>query len=230
MTQSLILMNYHNTLDNVFTLAHEMGHSIHTYLSSKNQTFVYSGYSIFLAEVASTTNEALLLDYMLKNTKDDKEKLYLLNHYLEQFRTTVFRQTMFAEFEMLIHGHVEKGGALTADYLCETYKKLNEKYYGPNVVVDDLIAIEWARIPHFYYNFYVYQYATGFSAAVEFSQQILNEGDKAVERYLNFLKSGSSDYPINVLKKVGIDMTTEEPVNNALKVFGELVEEMDKLI
>lgn len=229
-SKPFILLNYHNTLDNVFTLAHEMGHSIHSYLSCKNQPYVYAGYSIFLAEIASTTNEALLLDYMLKNVKDDREKLYLLNHYLEQFRTTVFRQTMFAEFEMLIHDHVEKGGALTADYLCETYKKLNEKYYGPNVVVDDLIAIEWARIPHFYYNFYVYQYATGFSAAVEFSQQILNKGDTAVERYLNFLKSGSSDYPINVLKKAGIDMTTEEPVNNALKVFGELVEEMDKLI
>ena len=229
-SKPFILTNYHNTLDSVFTLAHEMGHSIHSYLSNKHQPYVYSDYSIFLAEVASTTNEALLLDYMLKNVKDDREKLYLLNHYLEQFRTTVFRQTMFAEFEMLIHEHVEKGGALTADYLCETYKKLNEKYYGPNMVVDDLIAMEWARIPHFYYNFYVFQYATGFSAAVALSQMILNEGDKAVDRYLNFLRSGRSDYPINILKSAGVDMTTEEPVNNALKVFKELVEEMDKLI
>lgn len=229
-SKPFILTNYHNTLDSVFTLAHEMGHSIHSYLSNKYQPYVYSDYSIFLAEVASTTNEALLLDYMLKNVKDDREKLYLLNHYLEQFRTTVFRQTMFAEFEMIIHEHVEKGGALTADYLCETYKKLNEKYYGPNMVVDDLIAMEWARIPHFYYNFYVFQYATGFSAAVALSQMILNEGDKAVDRYLNFLRSGRSDYPINILKSAGVDMTTEEPVNNALKVFKELVEEMDKLI
>ncbi len=229
-SKPFILTNYHNTLDSVFTLAHEMGHSIHSYLSNKHQPYVYSDYSIFLAEVASTTNEALLLDYMLKNVKDDREKLYLLNHYLEQFRTTVFRQTMFAEFEMIIHEHVEKGGALTADYLCETYKKLNEKYYGPNMVVDDLIAMEWARIPHFYYNFYVFQYATGFSAAVALSQMILNEGDKAVDRYLNFLRSGRSDYPINILKSAGVDMTTEEPVNNALKVFKELVEEMDKLI
>lgn len=229
-SKPFILTNYHNTLDSVFTVAHEMGHSIHSYLSNKNQPFVYSGYSIFLAEVASTTNEALLLEYMLKNVKDDREKLYLLNHYLEQFRTTVYRQTMFAEFEMLIHEHVENGGALTAEYLCETYKKLNEKYYGPNIVVDDLISIEWARIPHFYYNFYVFQYATGFSAAVALSQKILAEGDKAVDRYLKFLSSGSSDYPINILKLAGVDMTTEEPVNNALKVFEKLVEEMDKLV
>lgn len=229
-SKPFILTNYHDTLDSVFTVAHEMGHSIHSYLTKKNQPLVYASYSIFLAEVASTTNEALLLDYMIKNAKNDREKLYLLNHYLEQFRTTVFRQTMFAEFEMLIHEKVENGGALTADYLCETYKKLNEKYYGPNVVVDDYIAIEWARIPHFYYNFYVFQYATGFSAAVAFSQKILNEGDEAVEKYLNFLKSGNSDYPINVLKKAGVDMTTEEPVNNALKVFRQLVDEMDRLI
>lgn len=229
-SKPFILTNYHNTLDSVFTVAHEMGHSIHSYLSNKNQPFVYSGYSIFLAEVASTTNESLLLEYMLNNVKNDREKLYLLNHYLEQFRTTVFRQTMFAEFEMLIHEHVENGGALTADYLCETYKKLNEKYYGPNMVVDDLISIEWARIPHFYYNFYVFQYATGFSAAVALSQKILDEGDEAVDRYLKFLSSGSSDYPINILKLAGVDMTTEEPVNNALKVFEKLVEEMNKLI
>lgn len=225
-----ILLNYHDTLDSVFTTAHEMGHSVHSYLSRKNQPYVYGGYSIFVAEVASTANEALLLDHMLKNVKDENEKIYLLNHYLEQFRSTVFRQTMFAEFEKIIYEQVEQGGALTADYLSATYKELNEKYYGPSMVVDDEIAIEWARIPHFYYNYYVFQYATGYSAAVSLSQQILEEGEPAVERYLNFLKSGRSDYPINVLQKAGVDMTKEEPVDNALKLFGELVDEMDKLI
>lgn len=229
-SKPFILSNYHDTLDSVFTIAHELGHSVHSYLTRKNQPFIYGNYSIFVAEVASTTNEALLLDHMLKNIKDDGEKLYLLNHYLEMFRTTVFRQTMFAEFEREIYQYAESGGALTADYLSEIYKRLNEKYYGPNIVVDDEIAIEWARIPHFYYNFYVFQYATGFSAAVDLSQQILKEGESAVERYINFLKSGSSDYPINVLKTAGVDMTTEKPVANAMKVFRELVDEMDKLI
>lgn len=225
-----ILLNYHPTLDNVFTIAHEMGHSIHSYLTRKNQPFIYGNYSIFVAEVASTVNEALLLTHMLKNVKDKNEKIYLLNHYLESFRGTVFRQTMFAEFEMIINEHLENGGAITADYLSETYKDLNRKYYGPNVVIDDEIAIEWARIPHFYYNFYVFQYATGFSAAVALSKKILEEGDQAVESYLGFLKSGSSDYPINVLKRAGVDMTSEEPVRNAMLLFNELVDELDKLI
>lgn len=229
-SKPFILLNYHDTLDNVFTTAHEMGHSVHSYFSRKNQPFVYSGYGIFVAEVASTTNECLLMDYMLNNIEDKNEKLYLLNHYLEGFRTTVFRQTMFAEFEKIINEYLEAGEALTADYLCETYKKINELYYGPNVVVDDEIAMEWARIPHFYYNYYVFQYATGYSAAVAFSEQIIKEGKPAVDRYVNFLKSGSSDYPINVLKKAGVDMTTEEPVNNAMKLFAKLVDEMDKLI
>lgn len=229
-SKPFVLLNYHETLDNVFTIAHEMGHSIHSYYSKSNQPFVYGSYSIFLAEVASTTNEALLLDYMIKNVEDDNEKLYLLNHYLEQFRSTVYRQTMFAEFEKDIHEYVEKGGALTSDYLSDIYKKLNEKYYGPDIVVDDKIAIEWARIPHFYYNFYVFQYATGFSSAVSLSQQILKEGDGAVDRYVGFLKSGDSDYPINVLKKAGVDMTTSEPIDQALKLFSQLVDEMDKLI
>lgn len=218
-SKPFVLLNYHETLDNVFTIAHEMGHSIHSYYSKSNQPFVYGSYSIFLAEVASTTNEALLLDYMIKNVEDDNEKLYLLNHYLEQFRSTVYRQTMFAEFEKDIHEYVEKGGALTSDYLSDIYKKLNEKYYGPDIVVDDKIAIEWARIPHFYYNFYVFQYATGFSSAVSLSQQILKEGDGAVDRYVGFLKSGDSDYPINVLKKAGVDMTTSEPIDQALKLL-----------
>lgn len=229
-SKPFILLNYHNTLDNVFTTAHELGHSIHSYFTRKNQPFVYGNYSIFVAEVASTANESFLLDYMLKNVKDKNEKLYLLNHYLESFRTTVFRQTMFAEFEKIINEYLEAGGALTADYLCETYKKINELYYGPNMVVDDEIAMEWARIPHFYYNYYVFQYATGYSAAVALSQKVIEEGEPAVEKYINFLKSGSSDYPINVLKKAGVDMTTEEPVNNAMKLFSKLVDEMDKLI
>ncbi|NLY46642.1 MAG: oligoendopeptidase F [Tissierella sp.] len=216
-----ILLNYHPTLDNVFTIAHEMGHSIHSYFTRKNQPLVYGNYSIFVAEVASTANESLLLDHMLKNVKDKNEKIYLLNHYLESFRGTVFRQTMFAEFEMIINEHLENGGALTAEYLSNKYKELNELYYGPNVVIDDEIAIEWARIPHFYYNFYVFQYATGFSAAVALSKKILEEGEPAVEKYIDFLKSGSSDYPINVLKKAGVDMTTEEPVRNAMKLFKE---------
>lgn len=229
-SKPFVLLNYHETLDNVFTIAHEMGHSIHSYYSKTTQPYIYGSYSIFLAEVASTTNEALLIDHMLKNVKDDNEKLYLLNHYLEQFRTTVYRQTMFAEFEKNIHEYVENGGALTADYLCETYKRLNEKYYGPDMVVDEEIAFEWARIPHFYYNFYVFQYATGFSSAVSLSQQILEEGEEAVDRYIGFLKSGNSDYPINVLRKAGVDMTTSEPVDKALGLFSQLVNEMDKLI
>ncbi|WP_353097785.1 oligoendopeptidase F [Tissierella praeacuta] len=229
-SKPFILLNYHDTLDNVFTVAHELGHSIHSYFTRKTQPFVYGNYSIFIAEVASTANESLLMDYMLDNVKDKNEKLYLLNHYLESFRTTVFRQTMFAEFEKMINEYLESGGALTADYLCETYKDINKLYYGPNMVVDDEIGMEWARIPHFYYNYYVFQYATGYSAAVALSQKILEEGKPAVDRYLNFLKSGSSDYPINVLKSAGVDMTTEEPVNNAMKLFRKLVDEMDKLI
>ena len=225
-----ILLNYHDTLDNVFTAAHEMGHSIHSYFSRDNQPFVYARYGIFVAEVASTANESLLMDHMLKNVKDKNERLYLLNHYLESFRTTVFRQTMFAEFEKIINEQLESGGALTADYLCQEYKKINELYYGPSVVIDEEIAMEWARIPHFYYNYYVFQYATGYSAAVALSEQILKEGKPAVDRYLNFLKSGSSDYPLEVLKKAGVDMTTEEPVNNAMALFSKLVDEMDKLI
>lgn len=225
-----ILLNYHDTLDNAFTVAHELGHSIHSYLTRKTQPYVYGNYSIFVAEVASTANEALLLDHMLKNVKDKNQKLYLLNHYLESFRTTVFRQTMFAEFELKINQQLESGGALTADYLCAEYKKLNELYYGPNVIIDKDIEMEWARIPHFYYNYYVFQYATGFSAAISLSEKILKEGDSAVDKYLEFLKSGESDYPINVLKKAGVDMTTEEPVNNAMALFKRLVDEMDSLI
>ncbi|MTI49829.1 oligoendopeptidase F [Sporosalibacterium faouarense] len=225
-----ILLNYQDTLDNVFTLAHEMGHSLHSYYSRENQPYVYGGYSIFVAEVASTANEALLMDYMLKNTNDKNEKLYLLNHYLEQFRGTVYRQTMFAEFEKLIHEEAEKGESITSDKLSNIYKELNEKYYGSDMVIDEEIAMEWARIPHFYYNFYVFQYATGFSAAVALAQKILNGEEKALDKYIGFLSSGSSDYPINVLKKAGVDMTSPQPVDDALKLFGELVDEMEKLM
>jgi len=229
-SKPFILLNYHDTLDSVFTVTHELGHSIHSYLTRENQPYVYGGYGIFVAEVASTANESLLLDHMLNNCKDKNEKLYLLNHYLESFRTTVFRQAMFAEFEKIIYEHLEKGEALTAEYLCNSYKELNRLYYGPDVVMDDEIAIEWARIPHFYYNYYVFQYATGFSAAVSLSEKILNGGKDDVEGYLNFLKSGSSDYPINVLKKAGVDMTTKEPVNNAMNTFRKLVDEFELLM
>lgn len=229
-SKPFILLNYHDTLDSVFTMAHEMGHSVHSYLTRKHQPFPYGNYSIFVAEVASTANEALLLDYMLENTRDKNEKLYLLNHYLESFRTTVFRQTMFAEFEMIINKHLEEGGSLTAEYLSNTYKELNKLYYGPNVVVNEEIAVEWARIPHFYMNFYVYQYATGFAAAIALSNKILAKEEDAVEKYMDFLKSGSSDYPINVLEKAGVDMRTKKPVDDAMKLFTELVDELDKLI
>jgi len=229
-SKPFVLLNYHETLDNVFTIAHEMGHSIHSYFTRKNQPYIYGGYSIFLAEIASTTNEALLMNHMLKSSKDNNEKLYLLNHYLDQFKGTIYRQAMFAEFERDIHEYVENGGALTAEYLCDSYKELNEKYYGSDMVVDDEIAMEWARIPHFYYNYYVFQYATGFSSAISLSEKMLKEGSEAVDKYIEFLSSGDSDYAINVLKKAGVDMTTSEPIDKALKLFGELVDEMDKLI
>jgi oligoendopeptidase F len=225
-----VLLNYKDDVDNMFTLAHELGHSMHSYLTRENQPYVYGNYSIFVAEVASTTNEALLNDYLMNTIEDDDRKKYILNHYLEQFRGTVFRQTMFAEFERDIHAHVENGGALTADYLCNHYLELNKKYFGPDVVVDEAIKYEWARIPHMYYNFYVYQYATGFSAAIALSDRILNEGQEAVNQYLEFLSAGSSNYPIDILRKAGADMETEAPVQGALKVFRKVVDELDALL
>lgn len=224
-----ILLNYHDTLDNVFTLAHEMGHSMHSYYTHKNQPYVYGSYSIFLAEIASTTNESLLIDDLLNNVTDKEEKMFLLNHYLEQFRGTIFRQTMFAEFEKNIHEEVEKGGSLTADRLSQMYRELNRKYYGENIVLDKEIDIEWARIPHFYYNFYVYQYATGFAAAVDFSEKIQKD-KSSVDRYKTFLKSGSSNYPLEILKNAGIDMTTKKPVENAMRLFEKLLNEIENLI
>ena len=228
-THPYVLMNYDDKLDDLFTLAHEMGHSLHSYYSNQTQPYVYSSYSIFVAEVASTVNESLLIDHLLKNTNDPQEKMYLLNHYLEQFRGTVFRQTMFAEFEKLTHERVEAGDALTPEALGELYRELNKKYYGPDVVMDDNICVEWARIPHFYSAFYVYKYATGFSAATAIKQSILEEGQPAIDRYLDFLKSGSYDYPINLLQKAGVDLTTPEPVEKALNYFTQLLDEFEKM-
>ncbi len=229
-TRPYILMNWQDNVNNLFTLAHEFGHSVHSYYTRENQPYPYANYSIFVAEVASTTNESLLNHYLLENTSDKKEKLYLLNHFLEGFRGTVFRQTMFAEFEHAIHKKAQNGEPLTPDLLSSTYYDLNKKYFGEDLVIDEEIAIEWARIPHFYYNYYVFQYATGFSAAASLSNQILDEGDEAVKRYIDFLKAGSSDYPIEVLKKAGVDMTSSKPVSDALDVFESILDEMESLL
>lgn len=230
-TNPYILMNWQDNVNNLFTLAHEFGHSVHSYYSRQNQPFIYSGYSIFVAEVASTVNEALLNDHLLKVTTDEDKRIYLLNHWLDGFRATVFRQTMFAEFEHLIHKLDQEGTPLTAEKLTEEYYALNQKYYGEAIVSDEEIGLEWARIPHFYYNYYVYQYATGYSAAVALSKQILEEGEPAVDRYIsNFLKAGSSDYPIEVLKKAGVDMTSEKPIEEACRVFEERLNELEQLL
>ena len=224
-----VLLNYTGTLDSQFTLAHEMGHAIHSYLSNKTQPVVYSDYVIFVAEVASTCNEALLMQHLLKKTTDKKERAYLINHFLEQFRTTLYRQTMFAEFELKMAELSSSGVTLTADVLCEQYRRLNEAYYGPDIVLDEEISLEWARIPHFYYNYYVFQYATGYAAAIALSEGILAEGEPAVERYLGFLSGGCSKSPIELLKGAGVDMTTAEPVEKALSLFGRLLDEMEAL-
>lgn len=225
-----VLMNYNDTIDSMYTLTHEMGHALHSYYSNKEQSFTYHSYPIFLAEVASTLNENLLTEYLLKTTEDKGLKMAILNHFLEQFRGTVYRQTMFAEYEMLIHEKAEAGEPLNHETLSKLYRELNEKYYGPNMIIDPQIDIEWARIPHFYYNFYVYKYATGFSAATSLSRQILEEGQPAVDRYLKFLSAGGSDYPINILKEAGVDMTSPEPIIQALQTFAEKVDELEKLL
>jgi len=229
-THPYVLLNHKDNLNSMFTLAHEMGHAMHSYYSDNNQTYRNAQYPIFLAEVASTLNEALLMDYLLNKSTDPKEKLYLLTYYADQFRTTVFRQTMFAEFEMIIHEKAEQGESLTPQLLSEIYYDLNKKYHGPAMTVDQAIEMEWARIPHFYSSFYVYKYATGFSAATSFAKQILEEGEPAVERYTGFLKSGGSDYPIEILKRAGVDMSTPEPIRQAMSVFGQLIEEMEQLV
>ena len=225
-----VLLNYNDTLDSEFTLAHEMGHAIHSYYSNRYQPEIYSNYVIFVAEVASTCNESLLMQYLLKHTDDKKRRAYLINYFLEQFRTTLYRQTMFAEFELKINTIVEQGQSLTADMLCEIYGELNKLYFGDDVVIDDNIKLEWSRIPHFYYDFYVYQYATGFSSAIALSRKILNEGEPAVKDYINFLKGGCSKDPVDLLKGAGVDIVSGDVVGDALKLFGELIDELDSLL
>ena len=225
-----VLLNYTGTLDSQFTLAHEMGHALHSYLSNKHQNPIDADYVIFVAEVASTCNEALLMEHLLKDTSDRKERAYLINHFLDQFKGTIYRQTMFAEFERNIGNMTAAGQTLTADILCQEYKRLNELYYGPDMVVDDRIAVEWARIPHFYYNYYVFQYATGYAAAIALSRRILKEGEPAVRDYLNFLSGGCSKSPIDLLKGAGVDMTGPEPVTQALELFDRLLDEMEALM
>ena len=230
MVHPYVLMNYTGTLDTQFTLAHEMGHALHSYLSNAHQNPIDADYVIFVAEVASNCNEALLMEHLLKKTTDKRERAYLINHFMDQFKGSIYRQTMFAEFERNIGEMVSRGQTLTAEVLCAEYKRLNELYYGPDMVVDDRIAMEWARIPHFYYNYYVFQYATGYSAAIALSRRILGEGEQAVSNYLNFLSGGCSRSPIDLLKGAGVDMTTPEPVNKALELFGELLDEMEALM
>lgn len=225
-----VLMSYQDTLDNVFTLAHEMGHAMHSYLSNENQTYTNAQYKIFVAEVASTCNENLLNHYLLEHASDKKERAYILNHFLDGFKGTVFRQTMFAEFEKIAHEKNQNGEVLTADVLCGIYKKLNEDYFGDGIVIDDEIALEWARIPHFYTPFYVYQYATGFSAAVALSEKILNGGKEAVDAYMGFLKGGCSKDPIDLLADAGVDMRTPEPVKAAMAAFEKALCELEELL
>ena len=224
-----VLLNFNNTLDDIFTLVHEMGHSMHTYYSNESQSFFDSNYKIFVAEVASTTNEILLLKYLLNNAKSDKEKAYLINHFLESFKGTLYRQTMFAEFERESNKLSESGTPLTADELSGLYLSLNKKYFGEDMISDPLIAYEWCRIPHFYYNFYVYQYATSFSASVAVADRILTEGEKAVEEYKSFLRSGCTDDPVSLLKLAGVDLSTEKPIQAALDVFERTIGDMEAL-
>ncbi|WP_055665616.1 oligoendopeptidase F [Desnuesiella massiliensis] len=227
-TMPYVLLNYNNDLNDVSTLAHEMGHSIHSYYSRKTQPYIYADYELFCAEVASTTNEALLIHYLINRETQKSKKLYLINQELEQIRTTVFRQLMFAEFEKITHESIEKGNPLTAKDLCSIWHELNVKYFGPDMIVDEEIDMEWARIPHFYSDFYVYQYATGYAAASAFAKSILEQGNEAVNKYIGFLKSGGSDYPINILKKAGVDMTTPAPLEATLQRFNELLDMLEQ--
>ena len=214
----------------LFTIVHEMGHSMHSFYTRRAQPFIYGSHSIFTAEVASTVNENLLMKYLLKEEKDPQMKKYLLNMHIEEFRTTLFRQTMFAEFEQITHEAIEQGGTLTAQWMCDEYDKLNRKYFGPALTQDDMIRYEWARIPHFYNAFYVYKYATGYSAAAAISDLILSGDISAQKNYLEFLKTGESDYPVELLKIAGVDMSTPEPVEMAMTAFKNLVEEFGSLV
>lgn len=227
-TMPYVLLNYNYELNDVSTLAHEMGHSIHSYYSRKEQPYTYADYTLFCAEVASTVNENLLINYLIENEKDEKKKLYLINTQLEQIRTTVFRQIMFAEFEKITHEKIDTGEPLTSEDLCRIYHDLNAKYFGEDIIIDKEIDMEWARIPHFYNDFYVYQYATGYSAANSFVKSILENGGDTVEKYKGFLKAGGSDYPINILKKAGVDMTTPKPIEDTIARFNELLDMLDK--
>ncbi|MEE0772408.1 MAG: oligoendopeptidase F [Anaerovoracaceae bacterium] len=225
-----ILLNYTDTLKDVFTIVHEMGHSMHSRYTRDEQPYIYGGHSIFTAEVASTVNESLLMQYLLSQDNDIEMRKYLLNLHLEEFRTTLFRQTMFAEFEDITHKAIEAGQVLTADWMCQQYEALNAKYYGPAVEKDDTIKYEWARIPHFYNAFYVYKYATGYSAASAISGKILSEGKPAAESYISFLKTGECDYPIELLKIAGVDMSSPEPIEKAMTTFNSLLDEFEKLV
>lgn len=229
-THPYVLLNYTDTLNDVFTLVHEMGHALHSYQSNKAQSITYANYVIFVAEVASTCNESLLMQYLLSQTDDKRRRAYLINYFLEQFRGTIYRQTMFAEFELWCSQQIAQGNALTAETLSAKYRQLNRDYYGEDIVLDDEIALEWARIPHFYYDFYVYQYATGYAAAIALSQRILEQGEPAVQDYLAFLSSGCSADPISLLRKAGVDMASPAPVASALTLFDSLVSELEALL
>ncbi len=229
-THPYVMLNYQGKFDDVFTLAHEMGHALHSYYSDKTQPYVYAEYQIFVAEVASTCNESLLIHNLLANCTDKKERAYLVNYFLECFKGTVFRQTMFAEFEKIVHEKMDSGEMLTVDDLCSIYYDLNVKYFGKDMIVDEQIKYEWARIPHFYTEFYVYQYATGFSAAIALSKRIMDNGQAGVDDYMKFLTGGSSMDPVDLLKAAGVDMSTKEPIEAALELFGHLVDEFEKLV
>ncbi|MCD8089823.1 MAG: oligoendopeptidase F family protein, partial [Clostridiales bacterium] len=226
-THPYVLMNYDGNVNSMFTLAHEMGHAMHSHYTWTNQPYIYGNYTIFVAEVASTVNEALLMEYLLKTTEDKNQRAYLINYFMEQFRGTLFRQTMFAEFELTAHEMAERGEAITFETLTEVYRQLNIKYFGDGIELDDEICYEWMRIPHFYTAFYVYQYATGYSCAIALSKKILEEN--GAENYIKFLKSGSSDFSIELLKIAGVDISTPEPVENAMEVFADLLNQMESL-
>lgn len=223
-----VLLNHNDTVNSMFTLAHEMGHALHSWFTWQTQPYLYSGHKIFVAEVASTCNEALLMEYLLNTTKDQNMRKYLVNYYLEQFRGTLFRQTMFAEFEKITHEMVENGEPLTWENMNQIYHDLNRLYFGDDIVIDPQIDIEWARIPHFYNAFYVYQYATGYSAAIALSRKILTEGQPAIDAYLDFLSKGDSEYSIDLLKGAGVDMSKKDAIENAMVVFERLLDEMEQ--